>query len=130
MWSQKFPMYLAKGPLITFLTTVLFNISNEAFIGSSLGSGIAEKSETFSVAKENSSIHYSCCPNDTPFCKGFIIYHSFSKPSFIFIPFEGKCVNHECEGSCESNLAVETKLKNNETLPNFNLKSTRNQSKY
>ena len=67
-------MYLAQGTLITFITTVLFNISNEAFIGSSLGSGAAEKSETFSVAKGNSSIHYSCCPNATPFCKGFTNY--------------------------------------------------------
>ena len=65
-------MYLAQGTLIAFLTTALFKISNEAFIGSSLRA--AEKSETFSVAKENSSIHYSCCPNDTPFCKGFKIY--------------------------------------------------------
>ena len=53
------------------------------------------------------------------------IFSLISKPSFSF---SGECVNDECKGVCESNFAVEAEIKNNETMPNFNLKSTRNQS--
>lgn len=61
-------MYLARGTLITIFT-LLINASDEAFIGAS--SGTVESNETFSVAKEDTSIHYGCCQNDTtPFCKG------------------------------------------------------------
>ena len=50
----------------------------------------------------------------------------FSLNNFPFT--KGECVDNKCKGTCESNSALEAKV--NGSVPNFVLKSTRNQSKY
>ena len=59
-------MYLSLIAIII----VLFNVSNEAFIGSS--SRVVPSADEFSVSRDNTSMHYGCCHNDkTPFCEGY-----------------------------------------------------------